>query len=123
MSGRVVHVNDDIEGAVYIGRAVPRKGIKASLLANPIKVGSERTREQAINIYRNSIWLLLMNALQPAKDKQALVEAIIELRGKPLACWCRHDGEPKTDENACHGDVLLELLDQYTDEQLREMAR
>lgn len=28
-----------------------------------------------------------------------------ELRGKDLACWCK-------EENACHADVLLELLEE-----------
>ncbi|CAA9570056.1 MAG: hypothetical protein AVDCRST_MAG49-3506 [uncultured Thermomicrobiales bacterium] len=29
------------------------------------------------------------------------------LRGKPLACWGRHDGEA---EPACHADVLCALV-------------
>ena len=36
--------------------------------------------------------------------------------------WCRHDGEARTDNNACHGDVLVHLLEAYTDDELRTMA-
>jgi hypothetical protein len=45
-----------------------------------------------------------------------------ELRGKALACWCRHDGEEPTDDNRCHGDQLVRMLNYFTDDQLREAA-
>jgi hypothetical protein len=40
-----------------------------------------------------------------------LLGRLEELRDKPLACWCRHDGEVRTEGNACHGDVIIELLE------------
>jgi hypothetical protein len=112
-SGRVVHVNDNVPGAVYIGRAAPRRRLKASKFANPYKV-EDWGRSEAIANYRSRSGLFL----QPG-----WIEDLIALRGKPLACWCRHDGEPKTAANACHGDVLLELLEKYSDDELRAMAR
>lgn len=54
------------------------------------------TREEAISKYRE--WILT----QPA-----LLERLPELRGKVLGCWCK--------PNACHGDVLLELLGEEVD--------
>lgn len=120
MSGRVVHVNDQVEGAVYIGRANGRKRLAASPFANPFRVygankyNSGTSLESVINHYR--IYLT-------SGDGREYLRELPELRGKPLACWCRHDGEKRTEKNACHGDVLLELLDRYTDDELREMAQ
>jgi hypothetical protein len=50
------------------------------------------------------------------------VRPAAELRGTALACWCRHDGEAPTPETACHEDVLVSLLDTYTDEEIRAMT-
>lgn len=115
MSTRVVHVNDKIEGAVYIGRANGRRGLKKSPFANPYKLfsGSDCDRRTIIALYRKRI-------LDPSMN---LLASLPELRGKPLACWCRHDGEPRTDQNACHGDILVELLERYSDDELRAMSK
>ncbi len=51
------------------------------------------TREEAIAKYREHIL-----------NSPELLEALDELEGKVLGCWCK----PKS----CHGDVLLELLTQ-----------
>lgn len=69
--------------AVYIGR--PTKW------GNPFKIGPDGTRSQAIAKYE--AYLL--------KNPALLAEAVKELRGKDLSCWC----SPKP----CHGDVLLRL--------------
>jgi hypothetical protein len=107
-SGRVVHVYDRIEGAVYIGRAAPRRRLKASPFANPYPISSTVSRREAIDRYIVHI-----------NTRRDLLAMLPTLRGKPLACWCRHDGERRTAETECHGDVLLMLLSQYSDEQLR----
>lgn len=107
MSGRIVHVRDNVDGAVYIGRSHPGTGLAASPFANPYKV-SAVGRMMAIHQYRQMILV-----------QSRLMQALPALRGKPLACWCRHDGDVATDENRCHGDVLLELLAIYDDEELR----
>lgn len=95
---RVVHVKDKVPGAVYIGRAMPRQGLKASPLANPYHIGKDGTREEVIAKYR--AWLLA----QPD-----LLARLPELRGKALACWCHPE--------RCHGDVLITLLEQLYPEQ------
>jgi hypothetical protein len=40
----------------------------------------------------------------------------------PLPSLRRHDGEPPTPATACHGDVLVSLLDTYTDDEIRAMT-
>lgn len=94
---RVVHINDNVPGAVYIGRANGRKGLKASMFANPFKVGKDGDLATVIAKYRK------YQDYSPAELRT--------LAGKPLACWCRHDGEERTDDNACHGDVLVEMIE------------
>lgn len=113
MTTRVCHVNDNIPGAIYVGRAVPRRGIKASKWTNPYKIGRGYTREQAIESYRKAT----IDA-----GESGLLPLLPELRNAPaLACWCRHDGEELTGDNECHADVLVDLLERYTDDELRAM--
>ena len=113
MTTRVVHINDGIEGAVYIGRSVRwRPDLKQSKWANWFGVKSNG-RDGVIHLFRQHLTL---------SDGKPLLADLPELRGLPLACWCRHDGEAVTDANRCHGDVLKELLDTYTDDELRAMA-
>lgn len=114
---RVIHVHDmpNYPDAIYVGRAMPRQGLKASKWANPHKIGRDGTRGEVIGQY----WWDLVHG-----DKRHLLAQLPELRSRPLACWCRHDGEDWTsnDENGCHADVLVSLLGVYTDDELREMG-
>lgn len=89
-----IHVRDMQPGDVYIGRAVPRRGLKGSKWANPFRV-EEHGREHAVELYRAYI------VEKIAEDPETY--DLSELRGKRLACWCK-PGE------ACHGDVLVELV-------------
>lgn len=72
-------------GRVYIGRP--------SNWGNPFVIGRDGSREEVIEKYR--AWL----ASQPE-----LLDALDELRGRDLVCWCAPQG--------CHGDVLIELANQ-----------
>lgn len=114
MSTRVVHVRDNVEGAVYIGRAMSHLGLSVSPFRNPYRIGQDGGREACIQYYRDD--------LMKFTGHNSLLPRLPELRGKPLACWCRHDGEKRTRGKGCHGDVLVELLERYTDEELRAMA-
>lgn len=80
---RVVHCKKESYD-VYIGRP--------SKWGNPFIVGKDGTRKQVIEKYKN--WIL---------NNPELLKDLPELKGKRLACWCK----PK----ACHGDVLVELLE------------
>jgi hypothetical protein len=60
--------------------------------ANPFKIGRDGTREQVIALYEYFV-----------RSKPELNAGLPELRGKDLACWCA--------PRACHGDVLLRLVE------------
>lgn len=116
---RVVHVKDNVPGAVYIGRTNGRYGLAESMLANHFHITGWRPRSVAIRAFED--WI--MRALAIDDDLSGkLRKALIDCRGKPLACWCRHDGEPKTTNNACHGDVIVNLLNLWTDDELRRQS-
>lgn len=51
------------------------------------------TRQEAIDRYAE--WI---------REQPHLIAALHELRGKVLGCWCRPE--------ACHGDVLLALVEE-----------
>ena len=77
---------------VYIGRAM-RYSFDAfvrtgSKWANPFNIGPTCTREESLVLYADYLM-----------GRQDLLDAIPELRGKVLACWCKP-------EFACHGDIL-----------------
>jgi hypothetical protein len=111
VSGRVVHVTDDVAGAVYVGRRYPRRGLPDSAFANPYRIGRDGGRETVLARYR-----------QHALASPSLLRGLPELRDKPLACWCRHDGDGRPGAAVCHGDVLIALLEEHSDEDLRAMA-
>lgn len=82
---------------VYIGRG--GKNIPYhSKWHNPFSIGKDGTRKEVIEKYRQYI-------LSNPKLMNCLIE---ELDGKILGCWCK----PK----ACHGDVLIELIEQKKNE-------
>lgn len=70
---------------VYIGR--PTKW------GNPFKIGRDGDRQECLDKYYEYI----------KNSRQDLIDALPELKGKALACWCK----PK----ACHGDILVKLIE------------
>lgn len=72
---------------VYIGRP--------SKWGNPFMIGRDGNRMEVIQKYR--AWLM---------NRQDLIDALPELKGKILGCWCS--------PQACHGDVLAELANGET---------
>jgi len=65
---------------------------RPGIWGNPFIIGRDGTREEVIQKYRE--WII----------KQAdLMKLLPMLDGKRLGCYCKPD--------ACHGDVLVELLD------------
>lgn len=69
---------------VYIGRP--------SKWGNKFEIGKDGTRAEVIEKYR--IWI---------QTQPELLEALDELKGKTLVCWCS--------PLPCHGDILVELLE------------
>jgi hypothetical protein len=84
----------------YVGRAAPRQGLAASPFGNPYRVDVDGTRAEVIERYRE--WIL---------TRPELLARLHELRGSVLACWCSPE--------ACHADVLTELVD--ADETIEEL--
>ena len=83
---------------VYVGRP--------SKWGNVFKVGEEefdaegrvvtpKTAEECVELYEK---LLVSNM----RHHQSVVNQVLELRGKNLACWC-------PEGHACHADVLLKF--------------
>jgi len=73
---------------VYIGRG--------SIWGNPFMIGRDGNREEVIAKYK--AWIVERFEFQPG-----MREFILEpLRGKDLVCFCA--------PQACHGDVLLEMI-------------
>ena len=89
MCGSVVHCRK-AEYDIYIGRK--NGNLPQSKWANPFVVGKDGKRGECIELYRQ--WIMT----QPQ-----LLEALPELEGKILGCWCY--------PRECHGNVLLDLLD------------
>jgi len=70
---------------VFIGRG--------SIWGNPFHIGKDGTRSDVIKKYR--YWI---------SEQPDLLKQLEKLRGKVLGCFCK----PK----ACHGDVLVDLLNE-----------
>lgn len=69
---------------IYIGR--PTKW------GNPFTIGKDGTRDAVISKYEAYIM-----------GRPDLIQALPELEGKTLGCWCK----PK----ACHGDILKIMIE------------
>ena len=95
----VVHVRDPQGYDVYIGRGkCPLRGIEGKW-GNPFShkpsafnITPCATRDEAIEKYRDYVL-----------DTPELVDALPDLKGKRLGCFCK----PRF---ACHGDILVELV-------------
>ena len=70
---------------VYIGRP--------SKWGNPFVVGKDGSRDDVVRLYEG--WI---------RNQPKLLADLWELRGKTLGCWCH--------PLACHGDVLVKLLEE-----------
>ena len=81
---------------VFIGRP--------SVWGNPFYLTKQTTRAAVIDRYRQWIWT------QPK-----LLGRLQELRGKRLGCYCS--------PLPCHGDVLAEMANMLTDEEISTAMR
>lgn len=78
---------------MYIGRKANYGGwsFKMSKWANPFHISQTCTREECVRKYENYIL-----------STPHLYNALDELRGHTLGCWCK--------PQLCHGDILIALL-------------
>jgi hypothetical protein len=85
--------------AVYVGRAVPRQGFRASRYANPFKIGLDGNRIDVVLKYFRRL------RQQCLDDPLFIVRLRGELKDKVLGCWCAPHEE-------CHADLLAQLADE-----------
>ena len=80
---------------VYIGRAQNQGGwnLKSSKWANPFPVKTHGL-SNSLTLYKEYITKRI--------DEDPITYDLNELRGKRLGCWC---------DNRCHGDILVELIE------------
>jgi hypothetical protein len=111
---------------VYVGRAVPRVGWKASIWGNPNHVRRGEDPAKAVDVYREFIETALDFPMKLPSDcspyeldeQTNALEICLNLytlRGKCLGCWCCDwdgTGEP---ERPCHAVVLAQLADSLDD--------
>ena len=91
---RVVHVREEPNFDVYIGRACCE--FAESDWANPFKLGVDGNRKEVLVKYRGYIM-----------SRPDLLARLGELKGQTLGCWCKRKKKPLL----CHGDILAELAD------------
>ena len=77
---------------VYIGRP--------GIWSNPFPITKDCTRKESIKKFE-----------EYARTNKEIQEHLMELDGKVLGCWCK----PK----ACHGDVLVKLLQERKNGRIR----
>lgn len=83
---KIVHVKYDPYD-LYIGRANKYLGLPESKWMNPFPMKNESERQMVIDKFEE--YLL---------SRPDLMDALHELDGKVLACWCK--------PRCCHGDIL-----------------
>jgi len=81
------------EGDVYIGRAFGPW--EASIWQNLYKITATRSREQSLQIYKQTLIMKL-------ESGELLIESLHD--AKRLGCWCKPE--------ACHGDILKCLVEE-----------
>lgn len=118
----VIHVNemDRYPDAVYIGGAVPRRRMRASPFANPFRI--TRPSDLGPGITRHMACLMFRDYLRSSERGRTVLARLPELRGKPLACWCRRSDCSPGAFKPCHGDQIVRLLNDHSDAELRAMA-
>jgi len=89
---------------IYIGRlgVVFIDGIRfpktSSNFANPFKIGKDGNRDEVIQKYKLYI-------IEKIEQNATLKQELLEMKNKNLGCWCFPE--------QCHGNVLLELINEY----------
>lgn len=122
VSGKVVHVNSGMPFDVYVGRANGRSGLQATPFQNPFKIGIDGDRRDVLDRFegyaRYCIEMGEGYEIWRGPEREAITyrEAVAELRGKTLACWCAPKDRALTveDETVCHAQILLKLAQEVS---------
>ena len=94
---------------VYVGRAVPRKGLKVSPLANPWSVPRSGNTETVLTYFRT--WVNGREGY-PSGDEIHRLRALYDEHGDlTLVCWCvTWDGTGEA-PNRCHSEIIKAVLE------------
>lgn len=115
---RVGHCKRD-ETDVYVGRGPNGRAMdetpvgERGWLGNPYTLSRAESREASIQAFRADFHARL-------SVDQAFKDAVEDLRGKTLGCWCRSVDE---DTPRCHADVIATYLDEDPRTQTAEAER
>lgn len=91
---------------VYIGRAPGEKGKWGNPFSHKEGTTAKyktKSRKEAVEAYRDYI----LNG-----EGKHLLEDLHELEGKTLGCWCGNFTIQDKNNLQCHGQILLEILEQ-----------
>lgn len=92
----------NLQAASLSANGLPAVNVsRPSRWGNPYKIGGLLTAAECVEAFQD-MWDL-------ARRRQTSREALNDLRGKNLACWCAADAP-------CHADVLLELVNRVCEE-------
>jgi hypothetical protein len=83
-------------GVVFIGNK--QFTYHGSKWGNPFKITKDCSRDECIRQFE----VYIRDKIQA----ENLQEELLSLKGKALGCWCKPE--------ACHGDVLLRLIEEYS---------
>lgn len=112
---RVGHCKAD-ETDVYVGRANGGRSMKNTeigvrgWLGNPHSLDEGYSRQESISLFRDDF-----EARLQADDE--FRQAVAELAGKTLGCWCQRVDET---EPACHAEVIAEWADRLSEQDTTE---
>lgn len=90
----------------YIGRAMPRQGLRASPLGNPYRLGKGEDRAVVVERYRQWLSTRLHPGGPWAHELSRLTE-LARIGDLTLLCWCKENGVGP----ACHGDVVKAIIE------------
>jgi hypothetical protein len=93
---RRLHRDWKERGGVYIGRRNRWHLVGNSSFAHPVREGEVIDRPESIALYKD--WFY-----QQLDTEPGFGEAVEQLRGKMLVCWCKPE--------KCHGDIIVEYLE------------
>ena len=96
VNGKVV----GFDKGLYIGRANARYGVKKSILHNPFHEGSDGSRAEVIQLFKEYLWECI-------KRKNVVYDALVKLANVEhdlnLICYCK--------PQACHGDEIVKAVE------------
>jgi hypothetical protein len=93
----------------YIGRTMPRQGLRGSPLGNPYRLGERDDRAAVIEMYRQWLTEQLSWSAAPATVEIERLTDLARDGDLVLLCWCA--------PQSCHGDVIKAIIEERLEAQ------